>query len=642
VPVPRVATTIELSGAGLRVDGERQPMVAGQFEYWRNHSVYWDRILGAVRDLGVTAISTFVCWDFHELEPGRFDFHGETYPTRDLAGFVDACARHELAIYLRIGPIIDAEWPTRGPAPDVATLERLHPRFWRRTREYLAALAPVVVPRQATRGGPIVLVGLDNEICFPYSTAGEDAAVHADHEVPYDEELVLDRYVAWALEHGPSTHAPRHAPNFRRDSLAATLEAFDFISDQVGDYLQLLVDACREEGIDVPLYTNMKQFTCFIDWGALERRLDVTAGANLHISNGWPGPQKLVVSWYWRVLRATLRLPWAPELQGGPSIKSPELERHFGIMDVDQPRRNTLLSAALGMRGLSYYMLVERDDTHYAPINPLGVVRPQARRLRDAVEAVAQLGPDRHLADVALIWSLDHHRCQVATTFDGWDRLFHVGRQTDAPKELAPWWFTFDQLHQADADFALATADNWDAYDVLIYAGPDFLAEEQLLRLAEWVERGGRLVVATALPDRGRDGECSGAMLAARRALLNSPRVLLRPWGHVEDGLRWAGAEPYVRAAAADVWTFAYEDADGWTLFAVNVGEAPATAAMTLRADLAERLAMLPARDLLHDGTWPVDGRDVWDGNPPQLAPNEAAALRVEGARRGSNPQPAA
>lgn len=623
-------STVELSSTGLRVGGERQPIVAGQFEYWRNHSVYWDRILAAVRDLGIRAVSTFVCWDFHEVERGRFDFHGDTYPTRDLAGFIDACAAHDLAVYIRVGPIIDAEWPTRGPAPDVATLERLHPVFWDRAREYLAALAPVLVPRQATRGGPIALVGLDNEVCFPYATIGEGSAVHAQHEVPYDEELVLRLYDEWAAEHDPSSSGARRTPDFRRDSLPATLGAFDFLTDQVGDYLARLANLCRDQGIDVPMYTNMKQFTCFIDWSRLERRLRIGAGANLHLSNGWPGEQKLVASWYWRVLRTTIQLPWAPELQGGPSIKSPELENRFGIMDVDQPRRNALLAAALGMRGLSYYMLVERDDTHYAPINPVGIVRPQAERLRAAVTAVSHLCPgDRHLADVALIWSIDHHRCQVATLFDSWVDLHRVGRQTDEPKELPAWWSVFHDLHRADADFALATAAGWDAFDVLIYAGPDFLEETELLALAGWVDAGGRLIVVTSLPDRDRHGERGPKLEAARQALLESPRVLLRPWGSIEDGLRWAGVVPYASAAAEDIWSFAYEDVEGWTVFAANVGDAPAPAELALREDLAETLRARPVTDLLTGRTWRMPDSALWDGSAPMLAPNDVAVLRV-------------
>ncbi|HKG38043.1 MAG TPA: beta-galactosidase [Conexibacter sp.] len=628
-PTSERPVSVTFDGEGLSVDGAFRPAAAGQFEYWRNHRVHWDAILAAIRDTGVEIVSTFVCWDFHEVAPGELDFTGATYPTRDLAGFIDACAAHDLGVFIRVGPVIDAEWPTRGPAPDVATLERLDPRFRARTREYLAALAPVLVPRLASNGGPILLTGLDNEICFPYVSTGESSTVHAGYEIRYDEQLVLARYREWAQRTGRRDPATCRTPDFRSANLAETLDAFDFMTDTIGDYLKELKDDCERAGLDVPFFTNMKQFAHFVDWRAIEQRLGIVNGANLHMPNRWPGEQKLVASWYCRVLRATARFPWAPELQGGPSIKPAADERFFGVMDPDQPRFNALFSAALGLRGMSYYMLVERDDTHYAPINPIGVPRPQAARLVGAVEAVKQLRPDRQLADVGLIWSSDHHRMAVASQFDSWADLFRIGRQVEEPKELPAWWSVFRQLHADDADFGLATAANWDAFEVLIYAGPDFLAADELTALAGWVEAGGTLIVATALPERDRHGERSATIDAARASLLASGRVILRPWGRIADALRLAGAEDHVRAAEPGVWTSAYADADGWTVFVVNTGEAPASATLTLRADLRQRLAGCTATSLLTSAAWTIPTTGLWDGEPPLLAPNQVEAIRV-------------
>src|SRR6266566_3787644 len=180
---------VTLDERGLLIDGVFRPLAAGEFEYWRHHSLFWPRILRLMKASGLEFVATFVCWDFHEISRGEFDFVGRTYPSRDLAGFIDASAQAGLQVLIRVGPIMDAEWPSRGPAPDVTPLERLHPRYLERTREYLKALAPILVPRLVSHGGPVVLVSIDNEAYFPYSTDVESDPSAGSIHVPYDQEL---------------------------------------------------------------------------------------------------------------------------------------------------------------------------------------------------------------------------------------------------------------------------------------------------------------------------------------------------------------------------------------------------------------------------------------------------------------------
>src|SRR5262249_51682299 len=161
-----------------------------EFEYWRHNSLYWKKILNLMKLSGLEFVATFVCWDFHEVNLGDFDFTGRTNPSRDLAGFIDACGEVGLQMFIRVGPIIDAEWPTRGPAPDVGTLERLHPHYIERTKQYLRALASTLVPRLISNGGPVVLVSVDSEPYFPYSTNLDTDSSQGSIQVPYDQQFV--------------------------------------------------------------------------------------------------------------------------------------------------------------------------------------------------------------------------------------------------------------------------------------------------------------------------------------------------------------------------------------------------------------------------------------------------------------------
>ena len=172
-PTYQEARLVTYGASGLTIDGTRVPLVTGSMDYWRLISLKWRDCLQAMKSAGLDLMSAFVCWDFHELDDGTLDFTGVTHPSRDLAGFLDLCAAEGFDVLLRTGPIIDAEWPTRGPARDVCQLQRTDPRYRARTEGYLRALYEVAVPRLATNGGPIVMVAVDNEPYFPYVTDEE-------------------------------------------------------------------------------------------------------------------------------------------------------------------------------------------------------------------------------------------------------------------------------------------------------------------------------------------------------------------------------------------------------------------------------------------------------------------------------------
>src|ERR1051325_11607686 len=97
---------VTLDQRGLYIDGAFVPLISGEFEYWRHHTVFWRKILQHVKSSGLQLVATFVCWDFHEVVIGDFDFAGRTPPSRDLAGFIDACRDEGLKVLIRVGPII--------------------------------------------------------------------------------------------------------------------------------------------------------------------------------------------------------------------------------------------------------------------------------------------------------------------------------------------------------------------------------------------------------------------------------------------------------------------------------------------------------------------------------------------------------
>jgi hypothetical protein len=566
--------TVEFDERGLRVDGRRLPLVGAEFHFWRVQATYWPRTLDAVRDAGNTLVSTFVCWDFHEIGPGEYDFDGRTAPERDLGRFLDLCGERDLKVILRPGPIIDAEWETRGPAQDVCTLERNDPRFRERAAEWLRAIGAFGAERQHPHG-PIVLLAADNELYFPYAS---DPAWHeedGDVFISYKREFAEARYRDWlqrrhgtieALNDALGTDHPSFeavpVPRYATATPAEVQESFRFIDEYCADYMRFVTAALRDAGITVPVYTNQKQFLAYLDWERAGAGLD-SVGVNLCMPNLVPGAQALAMSWFLRLQRARRGFPWSPEYQAG-WIGFDEI---YGVISPEHGLYMGTLGAALGLRGMSFFMFVERDDWNWSPVNSFGKVRPtRYEAYRRLCGVMAELRADAALADVGLLWSLRDHRAHVARGVEGWEDLFKYWMLLEAPKEAPAWWSTFAALHEADADFVLTdTRTDPDAWPrVLVHAGDE--PEDAVLASMEHALQAGRTVV------------CAGRLTAVQRSRLErAGAVVDADPSRVWTAALSCGAASYL-ATGGPVWSFAYADLEGpgRTAIFVNTGTSAA------------------------------------------------------------------
>ncbi|MFC8798937.1 beta-galactosidase family protein [Promicromonospora sp. NPDC057138] len=180
------------------LDGERMQVVSGALHYFRVHPDQWADRIHKARLMGLNTIETYVPWNFHAPEPGVFDLDGR----RDLGRFLDLVAAEGLHAIVRPGPYICAEWDGGGLpawllADDAVGVRRHEPRFLEAIGKYYSSLLPLVAERQVTRGGPVLMVQIENE----YGAYGDD---------PLPERQ---------------------------------------------KYLRALVDLTRDQGIDVPLFT---------------------------------------------------------------------------------------------------------------------------------------------------------------------------------------------------------------------------------------------------------------------------------------------------------------------------------------------------------------------------------------------------
>src|SRR5580698_8530150 len=107
---PAPAHTFTIRGDQFLLDGKPFKVLSGELHYARIPREYWHARLKMARAMGLNTIATYVFWNVHEAEPGKYDFSGNN----DLAAFIRAAQEEGLYVILRSGPYACAEWDLGG------------------------------------------------------------------------------------------------------------------------------------------------------------------------------------------------------------------------------------------------------------------------------------------------------------------------------------------------------------------------------------------------------------------------------------------------------------------------------------------------------------------------------------------------
>ncbi|SDI86798.1 beta-galactosidase [Actinokineospora alba] len=145
-------------------DGEPIRLLSGALHYFRVHPDQWADRLAAARAMGLNTVETYLPWNLHEPEPGRHDFSGGL----DVERFVALAEEAGLFVLLRPGPYICAEWELGGLPwwllrdPDMRLRSSYQP-FLDAVDAWFDVLIPKLLPMLTTRGGPALMVQVENE-----------------------------------------------------------------------------------------------------------------------------------------------------------------------------------------------------------------------------------------------------------------------------------------------------------------------------------------------------------------------------------------------------------------------------------------------------------------------------------------------
>jgi len=361
----------------------------GEIEYYRIPKDEWKARLSRAKECGLTVVTTYVPWNWHEYEEGRFDFAGETNPSRDLEGFLRTCEELGLYVVPRPGPWICNEWKFGGYPewflrdhwPASASLDStgipqtgefktgnwvtdsypalcyIDSDFREHVEKWYGAVCKVLKGHLSRFGGCVIALAVDNETSFTFNQGAFDSDYNPEVVKLYRDTCGVSPPRGW----------PSPIPQ-NRERLAEVFRWLRFKDSYLADYLSWLGDLLRSNGVDgVPLVSNdaVRRFRYFPPinvheknergiwiWGdyypmvAVAGRVAFFQLTPLTLIQ-WPlfGTE---------VLRAAQQSlpPMSMEFQGGWSTRPP-------FVKPGDTRLLSYYAMAHGLKGLNYFMFAD-------------------------------------------------------------------------------------------------------------------------------------------------------------------------------------------------------------------------------------------------------------------------------------------
>ena len=146
------------------IGGKDVVLIGGSMHYFRIPAAEWETDFERMREDGFNLVDVYIPWFIHEPEAGAFNF--ETLQT-----FLDLAHKYGLYVVARPGPYINSE-SDQGAFPRWLSGKNVEfrrdtdlDRKW--SKHWYDAIMPVLARNQITRGGPVIMVQIENEYGHP-------------------------------------------------------------------------------------------------------------------------------------------------------------------------------------------------------------------------------------------------------------------------------------------------------------------------------------------------------------------------------------------------------------------------------------------------------------------------------------------
>ncbi len=278
--------TFTIKEGGFYFDDRRVFLNSGEIHYFRIRRGLWDRHLGEAAEAGLTTVSTYVPWAWHEAQESVFDFDGKTCAERDLAGWLQQCQAHGLNCIVKPGPFILAEYrgaglpdwflemygsevkmrTSKGEPVQSDGVSLFNQNYLARVTRWYDKIMPLISQNQVSAGGPVIMMQICNEIgVFSWLAKQADYGNEVkEHFISYLSRKfgsISEVNRLWGTDYHDFAHVELppdgNLPYASRGDRGRDYEWHCFWRKYYGDYLRLLSGMARERGVTVPLYHNL-------------------------------------------------------------------------------------------------------------------------------------------------------------------------------------------------------------------------------------------------------------------------------------------------------------------------------------------------------------------------------------------------
>ena len=497
----------------------------GEVHYFRIDPGQWESRLEQVRELGITTVSTYVPWIWHEFLPKRFDFTGKTHPQRNVTRFVELCQAVGLTVFIRPGPYVMAELRQEGipgwlidENPDVLAqnvdghvhparmVNYLHPTFLALAHRWYRAVGHALAPYFRQNGGPIIMSQLDNEVGMLHWVTGI-----SDHHPSIRETYDISPQQSLAVADDGYWRASMFWRHYR------------------AQYLRGLAEEARKLNFPGPFVINVHGFR---DFSANSRGVDYPVGlSQLMDTPSIPGTflggdfypghvtidnfhDLLLAVSYTRAVNSPHSASFSPEFQSGRAKDRP----HVGPSDFELAAR---VSIAGGLNGLNWYMLSAGENPEdigifgrrhdwQAPIRVDGSLDDSASAVRHLGALLTNFGSSlvqsEPVADIHVGFYSPYYMTETAA-YSATELERAMIQEVSLERERFHFDGIYRNLLAANIGVSMvvvdASGDPLDPaqYPALWIATTRYMDKLTQSRLAEYVTSGGMLILGPRIPE---------------------------------------------------------------------------------------------------------------------------------------------
>jgi len=544
--------TYNIKDGGFQHDGRKVFLNSGEIHYFRIKRELWDKHLDAAKEAGLTTVSTYIPWAWHEPVENEFDFDGTTCPERDLQGWLERCQAHGLTCIVKPGPFILAEY--RGAGLPDWFMDRYGEECKMRNsrgqqvasdgvslfnQNYLAKVAlwydkimPFIGERELSAGGPIIMMQICNEIGV-FSWLAKQADYCAEVRERFISYLskkftsITEVNSLWGTEYKDfaSVELPPdgNSAYISKNDRGRDYEWHCFWRTYYGDYLRMLTGMARERGVKVPLYHNLPgwiygngyefpvNITMYED--IFDDRSEIIFGVD-HI------PEFLS---YRNLHDDRIINDITQAMQGNKPLFAAEFQcgsREYHV--VTNPREMELFykaSVANGLVGWNYYMFSQgrnprrkgySGDTFYwfNPLTPEGdrtSAFPLVKRMSQLIHTSEELIVSaKRRAEVCILFYPPYYATELERPVDARCDLKFTASAIRRPayfdgllKALQVMNIDYDM-----ADLCKASAETLGKYQQVWAFTTDEMNAKDQQTIVDYAQAGGNTVIFPCLPDR--------------------------------------------------------------------------------------------------------------------------------------------